>query len=183
MNKRIVLKKTERDDAQHRAEVLNQADVSKNVFINVPVSISATERWTQSINDNNARVDFTVWNVEGSSPSRVGYLGLVAINQLHGTAELYVFLDPRYQNLGIGSEALQLLIAYSKYELNLRKIKLYISEPNRMLDKFYGRNGFEKEGELKDDVWFRGRYVNRSIYSIFTEQAKLDAPELYAKLC
>ena len=164
--------------AKSRWEALSHPEVSKWVFIDLPVSYKKTQEWCDSVGKRSNRADFC-FEVDGVP---AGFAGLVNIDAKSSVAELYIFLHPGFFSKGLGSEFLKCLLSYSACELNLRKVFLFVTADNEKAVKYYERNGFEVEGVLRKHVWFRGDYRDRMIMSIFLDDVTLSSVKLYNEI-
>ena len=161
--------------AKSRWEALAHPEVSKWVFIDLPVSYTKTQEWCESVGDRPNRADFC-FEVDGVP---AGFAGLVNVDSKSAVAELYILLHPDFFSKGLGSEFLKQLLSFGAFELNLRKISLYVTADNTKAISYYEKNGFEIEGVLREHVWFRGAYRDRIIMSIFLDGLGLNADKFY----
>jgi len=76
--------------------------------------------------------------------------------------------DNRKQN--IGSEALELLIKYSFYNLNLHQLYANISIENEASIALFTKFGFEKTGIKKDWILLNGQYQDEAIFQLINKQ-------------
>lgn len=165
-------------DLDSRISFLSHANVSAGITIELPLSQSRTAMWLSSIQKDNSRRDFTF--VENSE--RVGFGGLVSIDNRHGTCELYIFMDPARLGRGLGKAGSRLLLAYAEQELGIRKIFLYATATNYRAVNLYEQLGFEREGLLREHIWHRGGFVDRAIYSMFLKNNSINLPSIYDSL-
>lgn len=165
-------------DIESRVKSINYLDSIIGLTIPVPVTLEGTMSWYQHAASDQNRRDFVLYRDEQS----LGFSGIVSINHLNRNAELYIFMIPGTYGQGHGKELLKLTLAYAKYELNLRKIFLYVTDNNDRAIKFYESVGFQKEGTLKNHSWHRGEYVDRHIYSFFLEEMDEGSSYLYEKI-
>ncbi|WP_417939952.1 GNAT family N-acetyltransferase [Flavobacterium sp. RS13.1] len=76
--------------------------------------------------------------------------------------------EKRKQN--IGSEALELLIKYSFYNLNLHQLYANISVGNVASIALFTKFGFEQTGIKKDWILLNGRYQDEAIFQLINKQ-------------
>jgi diamine N-acetyltransferase len=160
--------------AKTRYEALCHPVVAAGIFIDIPISFEKTLEWCKTVADCPNRYDFCL-ELDGEA---VGFCGLVNVNAKNGTCELYLFLHPSFFGRGFGSKCLRCVLDFAKYELNLRKITLYVTGKNEKALSLYKKFGFVKEGCLVDHVWFRGQYRNRYILSVFLDTFE-ENPEVF----
>lgn len=161
--------------AERRWGALTHSEVSKWIFIDLPVSLAKTQEWCETVGARPNRDDFC-FEVDGVP---AGFAGLVSIDSKSAVAELYIFLHPDYFSKGFGSIFLKMVLSYAKLELNLRKVSLFVTAENKKAIGFYKKNGFDTEGVLRRHVWFRGGYRDRVIMSTFLDELACDAEWFY----
>ncbi len=76
--------------------------------------------------------------------------------------------ENRKQN--IGSEALELLIQYSFYNLNLHQLYANISTENVASIALFTKFGFQKIGTKKDWILFNGVYKDEAIFQLINNK-------------
>jgi RimJ/RimL family protein N-acetyltransferase len=64
---------------------------------------------------------------------------------------------------GYGTDAIQLVMQFAFYELNLRRLTLGVNDYNLRAVRTYKKAGFQKEGVIRGDVQREGRHMD-SIY-------------------
>lgn len=74
------------------------------------------------------------------------------------------------RNQNIGSEALDLLIQYSFYHLNLHQLYANIGVENEASIALFTKFGFQKIGIKKDWVFVNGIYKDEAIFQLINEQ-------------
>jgi diamine N-acetyltransferase len=74
------------------------------------------------------------------------------------------------KNQKIGSEALELLINYSFYNLNLHQLYANISTKNAASIGLFTKFGFEKIGIKKDWILLNGHYHDEAIFQLINKQ-------------
>lgn len=77
-----------------------------------------------------------------------------------------VIQDNEFRNQNIGSEALDLLIQYAFYHLNLHQLYANISTENVASIALFAKFGFQKIGTKKDWILINGIYKDEAIYQL-----------------
>lgn len=176
MKNKFSVKLMSNDYINERVRFLSEESIINNVFIEQPVSVNKTRDWCDKINSAIDRKDFVFFN----NDNLIGFAGLVNISKHDGRAEFYIFISSEYQGKGFGYFVTKWLLAFAQVECNLRKISLFVTEGNQHAISLYEKVGFKQEGVLIKHSWFRGRYVDRCIYSIFlTEDLVFEDVYLY----
>ena len=92
------------------------------------------------------------------------YIGNCGFDDVNGTSgEIGIFLNPRFQNVGLGTEAITELIRFGFEELDLEEIRLIVYSHNERAIRCYQRLGF-REYRRVSDVGMRN---NQSIDDIY----------------
>ena len=77
--------------------------------------------------------------------------------------------DIAYWGGGYGTDAMQTLLQYLFGELNLHRVTLTVHETNERAMRSYEKNGFVREGVMRDWAYFGGEYVNGVIMAVLAE--------------
>ncbi len=86
---------------------------------------------------------------------------------LHGHRDIYkswefriLIFDPEYLGKGVGTDATRLCVDYAFQRLNAHRIWLGVNKENVGAVNCYTKVGFKIEGELRDEIFCHGHYVN-----------------------
>lgn len=159
----ISIRKFERSDIPNKVRWIN--DPQNNTFLHyeLPLEQENTELWFEKNKDRTDRYDAII-EADGKP---VGLIGLLSIDRKHMKAEYYVTLGERdYLGKGVAFRASKLLLEYAFTELKLNRVYLYTETENAAAIRSYERIGFQREGVLKNDLFSKGRFVDRYIYGI-----------------
>jgi len=114
---------------------------------------------------------------------RVGIV-LKATNKLIGTigyhhwskkdfrAEIAFDLSKTYWGKGIMTEALQPLIQFGFNDMKLNRIETTAFSKNKRSIKTIERNGFKKEGILRQRFYFKGQFHDLVVFSLIKDDYK-----------
>ena len=75
-------------------------------------------------------------------------------------------LDPRYWGRGYASEAARAMIGYGFRELGLHRVYAETLEENAAAVRLAEGLGMRREGTLRENRWFGGRWRNTTILSV-----------------
>lgn len=91
----------------------------------------------------------------------LGNLGFEAINQVHRTATVGIFIgDEENRNKGYGTEALMLSIGYAFDVLNLNNIMLNVYDFNERAVASYKKVGFKEFGRRRQAYYLNNEYYD-----------------------
>lgn len=161
MNVRIRL--FEKYDIPLKIKWVNDPDNNKFLHYNLPLEVKKTEEWFEKNKGSQNRYDAII-EVDGVS---VGLIGLTSIDEVNRKAEYYVLLgEAKYRGMGVATKATKCLLSYAYETLKLNRVYLYVELENLAAIKCYERIGFKREGTIKNDLFFKGRFVDRYIYGL-----------------
>lgn len=146
----------EEESTQYR-EWVNNEEFAHLLARCSPVTESQHSAWYQSIISSPTTEVFAVKTLK--SGHYLGNVWLHGINWVHRNAELRILIG-KTQGKGYGTKACQLLLKYSFKKLGLHKVYLYVSDVNPRAHKAFEKAGFIIEGELKDEFFLDGEFVN-----------------------
>ena len=144
---------------------LNEWKNNKNIYKFLgggynPISIDQHEKWIDNIIDmtgSNRR--FMIVDVQTQVP--VGLIGLYAINWVHRTCEVGMFIgEIESRKKGYATEAYILLEKFALSYLNLRKINLKMVSSNDAAFRLWTKLGFTKVGCLHQERYIDGEYLD-----------------------
>lgn len=100
----------------------------------------------------------------------LGIIEAFDFNQKVNMVSVGYFLEQAHWGKGIASEALSLLISYLFNNADINRIQAEVMPPNRASKKVLLKNGFMKEGTLRQaNVWSGKGIVDLEVYSILKD--------------
>jgi len=101
----------------------------------------------------------------------VGLIDLFEFDPKNNRAGIGIVIQAEEnRNQQIGSEALELLIRYSFYDLNLHQLYANISVENTASIALFTKFGFEKIGTKKDWILVHGTYKDEAIFQLINHK-------------
>ena len=144
-------------DSLEYLEWVNREEFASLLGRCLPVTEQEHGAWYQSLIKSSSSVVFAVKTVESEQ-----YLGNVWLHNIHWinrNAELRIFLGGS-QGRGYGTRASKLLVDFAFNKLGLHKVYLYVSAANPRACRAFEKAGFSVEGELVDEFFLDGRFVD-----------------------
>lgn len=150
---RLLLRPWKEGDNADLVEGLNNLEVSKWLaFVPHPYTKSDGESWLKHcqglLGTNQNSYEFAV--VLRAENKVIGGVSLSRISKLHGTAGGGLWLNPKYQGSGYGSEAFQEKIRFAFEDLGLRRLENGYFEGNEASKKMQMNIGFKIEGKKRE---------------------------------
>jgi [ribosomal protein S5]-alanine N-acetyltransferase len=167
---RLVLRQVTKDDAEDIFKYLSDKSVMKYYGMDPFKSLDdALEEiyWYQSIFDKNTGIR---WGITLKGQERVvGTCGFLNLVPQHYRSDIGFELSKDFWGQGIAGEALEEVIKYGFEQLNLQRIQALIEPPNSSSQKLVERQGFIKEGRLRNYEFSCGKFDDLFIYSILKQ--------------
>ena len=151
---RLFLRKIESSDCD--VILFLRSDKSINKFIERPENrktknISDAISFINELDNNIERNKSISWGITlKDQPVIIGTICLWNFSQDKKIAEVGYDLDPKYQNKGIMSEAMKIIVDYGFKELKLDKIEAFTHAENVNSKKLLVKNGFYLNENRKD---------------------------------
>ncbi len=99
-----------------------------------------------------------VFSVFDEENNYVGQVGLNQISWENKLGRLAVFVKKEHRGKGYAQEMIRLILDKAFKELGLHKVWLVVYADNAKAIHIYEKLGFQKEGVLKDEYYWQGRY-------------------------
>lgn len=159
---RIKLREFRKEDLPWIRLWVNNPEIVSNlsdIFL-YPHSQQSTEDFLDSMLEGKPDVrGFVICELD--SEQYIGSVNLDAIDWKNRVGTIGIVIgSPEYLGLGIGTEALKLLIAFSFRELNLNRLELQVYDFNERAVRSYLNCGFKEEGRLRQRCYKNGRYID-----------------------
>lgn len=166
VSKNITLREFDVNDIETKVNWINDSINNQFLHYDLPLTIEGTTKWFNN-KDKKRRIDYII-EYNGIP---VGLIGLLQIDQFNQKAEYYITIGNHdFKKKGIASEASRILIRYAFEKLGLRKIYLNVDEENVIARSLYKKLGFKCEGIFIDDMFFKGKWINRRRYAIINKE-------------
>lgn len=114
--------------------------------------------------DNNTDINWAVVHKETSKA--IGFMGLYRSRPEHYSTELGYMLLPEFQNLGYTSEAVKTILEYAFIKAKFHRVEAIIDPLNKASKRVLEKNNFTREGLLRQNEFFEGRFWDSEVYSI-----------------
>lgn len=99
----------------------------------------------------------------------IGTCGFHNWKKEHARAEIGYEMDPRYWGQGLMREAVLAILEYGFTEMGLNRVEAFVTAGNVKSLSFLERNGFIREGTLRQYEWARGCHQDQWICSLLKQ--------------
>jgi len=123
------------------------------------------------IQKSNHSIMFSIRSIKTNK--LLGCCGLVYINWKDRNADLSLYIgdnDEYIDNKGYAKESVLILLRYAFKDIGLNKVWTEIYEFDKKKLKLYKKFGFKKDGTLRQNYWYSGKWWNSYILSILKKE-------------
>lgn len=107
------------------------------------------------------------WAIELKEAKKIiGHITYWRIIKEHYRAEMGYSLFPEYWRKGFMSEAIRKVIDFGFFKLKFHSIEANVDPRNIASMKLLERTGFMREGYLKENFYFNGKFFDTALYSL-----------------
>lgn len=171
IDKNTYIRLMEESDVSYKVSWFNDKEVRKTLNVEFPISELGTKEWLKNATKNNTRKDYIICDRNSKKP--IGYCGLVNIDLKNSKAESYLGLGDKCSwGRGHASEARRLLLDYAFQELYLNKVYSFVWAENETMKHINEKVGFKVEGQLRDDVFYKGEFRDKLFMGVLRSEYK-----------
>lgn len=160
------VKSFSRADIETRVNWINNPLIHSSMSFQLPATVAKTNEWFDSISIDKSRYDFSFFD----NDFLVAMGGLTKINYHARHSELYIFVNPDFQNKGWGKLCSQWLLNFAFSELKLNLVYLYSDGAHSSGHSLFESLDFCHEGTLRQRKFVNGSFRDRRIYSMLSEE-------------
>jgi [ribosomal protein S5]-alanine N-acetyltransferase len=139
-------------------------------FIEKPTMEDVEKYIRKSIRKKNC-LFYVILSKETNIP--IGCIALLQIDLKNKNCFTFSWLNKKYVGKGYMYEAKKRLISFAFNDLKLRRIQSNCDINNKKIQKHLISLGFKKEGILRKNYKFRGRFVDDVFFALLKEEFKL----------
>jgi len=163
---KINLRTVEEEDLEFLRENINRKEVRTHLTARKPVNLEQEKQFFEEVisSEKNTHLAISIEN------EIIGIISLEENKERTGVAEIGIWIDPENHGNGYGTEAAELITNYGFNELNFHRIMARAHEGNKGSQEIWEKLGFEKEGELRDQVYREGEFINAYLYGVLEQE-------------
>ena len=169
---RLLLRNISLEDADFFFQELSNPIVWKYMIDEEPFrNIDDAIKWINVY--NNEVIAHNRWVIiEKESSKRLGTCGFHNWDKRNNRVEIGCDLLPEYWGKGYMYEALSKAIDFAFHEMKANRISAHVHTKNSRSMKLLEKLGFKKEGLLREEYFFRGKYYDHFLYSLLKKESK-----------
>ena len=134
--------------------------------------IDAMDLITQITTKINQNTDINWAITLKNSTDMIGIIGHYRINHENYRSEIGYILNPHFNNNGIITEAIALILHYGFNVLQLHSVEAIIDPDNHASEKVLQKNGFKKEAHFIENGFYNGKFIDSVVYSLLKRNFK-----------
>jgi ribosomal-protein-alanine N-acetyltransferase len=164
---RLFLRKLTKNDAEEIFFLRSNEDVLRYLGREPAKSIAEAEDFITKIIKVVDENESIFWGITLLSDETkiIGTICLWNLQKDNYRGEIGYVLHPAYWGKGIMKEAINSVVEYAFDRLQLHSIEAHLSPDNIASSSVLEKTGFVKEGHLKENVYFKGKFGDTLIYS------------------
>jgi ribosomal-protein-alanine N-acetyltransferase len=164
---RLLLRRISEDDAPDIFVLRSDEDVLRYVGKEPAKTIEDAEKFIRTVDEGLHSTNAVMWGIalKNDLARLIGTICLWNIQKENYRAEIGYVLHPEFWRKGIMKEAIQQVIEYGFKKMGLHSIEARIHADNKASAAILEATGFLKEGLLKEEFCFRGKFSDTVIYS------------------
>ena len=157
------------EDAAAFVPWVNDAEVTRTLAVGAAVmDRQAEQAWIEKMNASGSDVPFGI--VVQKTDRLIGSIGLSQIDFRHRSASLGMVIGEKSMwGKGYGTEATRLKVRYAFEELHLNRVQLHVYAYNLRGIRVYEKVGFRREGVLRQEHVYDGRFWDTVVMAILRE--------------
>ena len=165
---RVYLSPMNEEDIELYTKWMNDFSVTDGLGMSVRVTSLESEK--NYINSMTKHGEYQFAIVDKSNDTLIGNGGFSNINQINRTAEVGLFIgEEEKRNIGLGTEALKLLVEYGFEYLNLNNIMLRVYSFNERAIKCYKKCDFKEFGRRHKSIQLKNKYYDEIYMEVLRE--------------
>lgn len=167
-NENLKLREIETYDLESIVRWRNDRDVYENLFSYLPLCLEKQKRWYENyLSDMRTQLFLIELNNEKKT---IGTIGFTDIDYKNQNADVTIIIGEKdYRGKGYARQAVDMLLKYGFYELNLKKVYFKVLAYNTKAVKLYEKMGAKQEGILRKHHFSLGNFQDVIILSLFRE--------------
>lgn len=171
---RLVLRKIDKNDANHIFHYGSNPRVSEKVTWETHKSMEDTEAFIEFVLKGYDEKKKALWGIElKESGQIIGTIDFVTINDKHKNGEIGYVLSPEHWGRGITTEAAQRVIEFGFKELGLVRIQARCFTDNIGSQRVMEKASMSFEGITRKGMFAKGDYQDLKMYSILADEIDL----------
>lgn len=167
---RLRMRKLCKKDAEDMFEYASCEAVTKYLTWEAHDSLAYTKKYLSYIGSRYRAGEFYDWAlVLADSDKMIGTCGFTTLDPNNNSAELGYVIAPRFWGMGFAPEAASEVMAFGFEQLAIHRLEARYMLGNARSKRVMEKLGMTFEGEHRDAMYIKNRYVGYGVYAILAE--------------
>ncbi|MHA2006838.1 MAG: GNAT family N-acetyltransferase [Promethearchaeota archaeon] len=169
---RVTLGPIKREYIESYLKWFNDPEISQFVNAFRPLTRMMEEDWIENLKRRHDTIYFAITiSEEDLEEKLIGNCSLHDIDWKNRVCRVGIMIgEKEYQSRGYGTEAMELLLDYGFWTVNLNRIQLHVYDFNVRAINSYNKIGFIEEGRMRQAQFKNGKYYDIIIMSILQDE-------------
>lgn len=165
---RLQLKQVSKADASFLFKLRSDERVMKYLDRPSPSSEEEVISMIQKIEEALVNGQGISWGIflKDQPAQLIGTIGFHQLTPAHFRAEIGYLLATKYHRQGIMTEAIQCVLNFGFYEMNLHSVEANINPSNLASQAILEKFGFRREAYFRENYFYNGKFLDSAIYSL-----------------
>ncbi|MDN5710675.1 MAG: GNAT family N-acetyltransferase [Planococcus sp. (in: firmicutes)] len=165
INERIYLRPVEPEDAQLFLNHTEDEEIRYMTGTKDKFSLEQIQDHIERIQQDDSRYDFTI--CLNATDQMIGELSVLDIDLVNQSAGFRITMNAMpLTGIGYGTEAIELVLKFVFNELKLNRLQLEVFSHNARGIRAYEKNGFKREGVLREALYYNGAFSDEIIMAM-----------------
>jgi len=162
----VALATIEEADLPFLRDTINDPAVRAGLLYRPPLNLAQECEYFEDVVSGDDSVNLLV-RVDGEP---AGTIGLEAIDDVNGTAEIGLFLAEPHWGCGVGTEAARLLTDFAFRERRLHRVYARVRTDNEASARIWEKLGYRHEATHRRAVFHEGEHVDVELYAALADE-------------
>ena len=176
--KRLVLRELREEDAAAAFRLFSDPEVMRYVGKAVNVDIAEALTFVRTSRDQYPARAGVRWAITLREDDQlIGSCGHWRLMKEHRRSEIGYDLLRSHWGRGLMAEALHAILAFGFTRMGLHSVEAQIDPDNRRSHQVLERVGFQKDGLLRENFYYAGRYFDTAVFTLLAAEHRPPAHE------
>ena len=163
---KINLRTIEEEDLEFLRDNINSPNIRTFLTVRKPQNMRQEQSFYEDIISSEDGVHLAICKDE----ELLGMVSLEEDKEEIGVAEIGIWVGEEYHGNGYGTEAAELITSYGFNSLGFDRISARAYESNKGSQRIWEKLDFVKEGELRKQIYRKGRREDAYIYGVLKSE-------------
>jgi [ribosomal protein S5]-alanine N-acetyltransferase len=176
MTDRLLLRQINLSDAPEIFSLRSDKNVLQYIGKEPAASITEAEAFIKMITQKLKENESILWGIamRNNPAVLIGTICYWNVQKENYRAEIGYALHPQYWRMGIMKEVITKVLNYGFEVMKLHSVEARTDARNKPSAAVLEATGFEREGYLKEELYFKGRFYDSIIYSLLNPGTRKD---------